>query len=193
MFSSDILLLEFPFPLEFFVLHSTNREVDEAERKLTVIKAGQSDMQTSWGVTGSERPCATKPGKRQFCFFPLHFFPSALQKKWCMSAVNQTCSLTKSFCPDMTLAFTGLRKLVTVAGNNVLTVVSACIRAYYVKACRQLFCLQSICYKHRYDCLFVPLQLKVKTMCIKVGLLVFQALHLPPLSQMIWVVGGLGQ
>ena len=45
MFSSDILLLEFPFPLEFFVLHSTNREVDEAERKLTVIKAGQSDMQ----------------------------------------------------------------------------------------------------------------------------------------------------
>ena len=55
-FSSNILLVEFSFPVEFFILHSTNREADKradgVERKLNEIEAGQSDAQTCWALTG---------------------------------------------------------------------------------------------------------------------------------------------
>ena len=45
-YSRNILLLELSFPLEFFILHFTNREEDDrVERKLSEIKAGQSDTQ----------------------------------------------------------------------------------------------------------------------------------------------------
>ena len=50
-FSSNISLLEFSFPFEFYILYSTirksRRSADGAERQLNEIKAGQSDAQTS--------------------------------------------------------------------------------------------------------------------------------------------------
>ena len=62
MLLSNILLLEISFPLEFLILHSTNRDTDEndgAERRSNEMTADQSDTKTQAAVSCP----AAQPGR----------------------------------------------------------------------------------------------------------------------------------